>query len=228
MALLFDPAPVPTLLVAGTDALFPVRRIFCVGRNYADHAREMGHEPDREAPFYFLKSAAHMARAEGTVPFPPGTDDYHHEMELAVALGAAAFEVAPAEAMGTVFGYACALDMTRRDRQAEGKAKRRPWDLGKDVEASALLGAITPAERFGPLGAQRIEMDLDGEIRQRGTLDLMIHAVPEVIADLSRFYRLGPGDLILTGTPAGVGPVRSGQTVEGRIDGCAPIRVTFA
>jgi len=223
MSRAFDLPPLPVLAVAGGGE-YEVRRIFCVGRNYADHAREMGHEPDRDAPFYFTKSPAHMTRAGGDVPYPPGTDDYHHEMELAVALGAPAFRIDAADAMAVVWGAACALDMTRRDRQQDGKDKRRPWDLGKDVEGSAVIGTLTPG--FAPED-QRIEMRLNGETRQQARLSDLIHSVPEIVADLSRYYHLGPGDLILTGTPAGVGAVRPGDVIEGTVEGLEPIRVTL-
>ena len=224
MKALFDLPPWPTLPVEGREEVYPVRRVFCVGRNYAEHAREMGHEPDRAAPFYFLKSAAHVVRAEGTIPYPSGTEDYHHEMELAVLLGAPVGD----EPMAAVMGYACALDMTRRDRQQEGKDARRPWDLGKDVEGSAVIGAVTPAAAFGALGDQRIEMTLDGAVRQTATLADLIHPVPDLLRHLGGYYALGPGDVVLTGTPAGVGPVARGQVIEGRVDGCVPIRVTVA
>ena len=220
------PAPVlPTVPIAGQDAAFPVRRIFCVGRNYAAHAAEMGAEVDREAPFYFTKSAFALTLG-GTRPYPPGTEDYHHEVELVVALGRPAFRVAPEQAMGCVHGYAVGLDMTRRDLQALAKSKQRPWDLGKDVENSAVIGPITPAPAFQP-GNQRLTLQVNGAPRQDAPLSDMVWPVPELIADLSRYYHLQPGDLIYTGTPAGVGAVRPGDVLEARVEGLSPLTFTI-
>lgn len=220
------PAPVPpTVPVSGEAAAFPVRRIFCVGRNYAAHAAEMGVEVDREAPFYFTKSAFSLAGA-GTLPYPPGTGDYHHEVELVVALGRPAFRIDPEGAMGCVWGYAVGLDMTRRDLQAVAKSKQRPWDLGKDVENSAVIGALTPAAAFQP-GEQRITLHVNGEPRQDAPLSDMVWSIPELIADLSRYYHLQPGDLIYTGTPAGVGAVQPGDRLEARVEGLEPLDVAI-
>lgn len=220
------PAPVPpTVPVSGEAAAFPVRRIFCVGRNYAAHAAEMGVEVDREAPFYFTKSAFSLAGG-GTLPYPPGTGDYHHEVELVVALGRPAFRIDPDEAMGCVWGYAVGLDMTRRDLQAVAKSKQRPWDLGKDVENSAVIGALTPAAAFQP-GEQRITLHVNGEPRQDAPLSDMVWSIPELIADLSRYYHLQPGDLIYTGTPAGVGAVQPGDRLEARVEGLEPLDVAI-
>jgi len=226
---LIFPAPAPiTLPVLGESGLYPVVRIFCVGRNYADHAREMGHEPDREAPFYFTKSATHLIRSGATLSYPPGTHDLHHEMELVVAIGAPAFRVAPEHAMGAVFGYAAGLDMTRRDLQAEAKDKRRPWDTGKDFEGAAVAAPLTRADRFGAVGPQAITLTVNGEPRQSARLSDLIHPVGDIIAHLSTLYHLVPGDLIFTGTPAGVGPVRPGDRIAGRVDGLAPVELTIA
>ena len=214
------------LPVQGTDALYPVHRIFCVGRNYAAHAAEMGAEVDREAPFYFTKSALALLTG-GVLPYPPGTADFHHEIELVVALGAPAFRIAKADAMGAVYGYATGLDMTRRDLQQIAKDKRRPWDLGKDGEGLAVIGPLTQAPNFTPAN-QRIALDVDGSLRQEAALSDMVWTIPELIADLSRFYHLGPGDLLMTGTPAGVGAVQPGATLRGTIDGLAPVIVTIA
>ena len=220
------PAPVPpTVPVSGEAAAFPVRRIFCVGRNYAAHAAEMGVEVDREAPFYFTKSAFSLAGA-GTLPYPPGTGDYHHEVELVVALGRPAFRIDPEEAMGCVWGYAVGLDMTRRDLQAVAKSKQRPWDLGKDVENSAVIGALTPSAAFQP-GDQRITLHVNGEPRQDAPLSDMVWSIPELIADLSRYDHLQPGDLIYTGTPAGVGAVQPGDRLEARVEGLEPLDVAI-
>lgn len=222
------PAPdLPRLPIVGSQDVYPVARVFCVGRNYAAHAAEMGNEVDREAPFYFTKSAFSVATSGATVPYPPGTADYHHEMEFVIALGAPAFRVAAADALDAVFGYGCGLDMTRRDLQAAAKGKRRPWDLGKDVEGSAVLGALTPAADFGAIGPQAIRLTVNGEGRQDAHLSDMIHDVPAIIADLSRFYRLGPGDIIMTGTPAGVGPVAVGDVLHGTVGGADPVDLTI-
>lgn len=221
------PAPVLVPLRDGSGFL-PVTRIFCVGRNYADHAREMGGEVDREAPFYFTKSPAHLTLTGATIPYPPGTADFHHEMEFVVALGAEGFRVAADKAMDLVFGYAAGLDMTRRDLQAAAKDKRRPWDTGKDFENAAILAPLTRAAEFGLPGPQAITLLLNGEPVQRSHLSEMVWSVPEIIAHLSTLYHLRPGDLIYTGTPAGVGPVRPGDRLHGEIDGVAPIDLTIA
>lgn len=226
MTPLFDLPPLPQVPVTGTDATFPVRRIFCVGRNYAAHAAEMGVEVDREAPFYFTKSPWAICHTGSTIPYPLETTDYHHEMEFVVAIGKPAFRVTTDDALAHVFGYACGLDMTRRDLQAQAKAGRRPWDLGKDVEASAVIAAITPASGFTSAD-QRISLTVNGAVKQDATLSDMIWSVPEIIAHLSRFYHLEPGDLIYTGTPAGVGPVVAGDGMTGHIDGLDPVTLTL-
>lgn len=222
------PAPDwPSLPVAGSQARFPVRRIFCVGRNYAAHAAEMGNEVDRAAPFYFTKSPLAVVESGATVAYAPGTADLHHEMEFVVALGRPGFRVAAEAAMALVFGYAAGLDMTRRDLQAAAKARQRPWDLAKDFEDSAVLAPITPAGNFGVIGDQRITLSVNGAPRQEARLSDMVWSVPELIADLSRFYHLAPGDLIFTGTPAGVGAVGAGDRIRGEIDGLAPVDLTL-
>ena len=218
------PAPKLQLLpIVGDVDMYPVSRIFCVGRNYVAHAAEMGGEVDREAPWYFTKSAQALCQSDETVPYPAGTSNYHHEMELVVALGNPAFQVERGRAMDTVFGYACGLDMTRRDRQQDGKDARRPWSLGKDVENGAVIGAITPKLDMAPLGPQRIALQVNGETRQDAMLSDMVWAVDELISHLSQYYHLNAGDLIMTGTPAGVGPVIAGDVIAGQIDGLAPI-----
>jgi len=225
---LFDPPETVAVPVTGEARLFPVRRIFCVGRNYAAHAAEMGNEVDREAPFYFTKSVQAVCPSGATIPHPAGTSDCHYEMELVAALGQGGADVAGPEAMGLVFGYACGIDLTRRDLQAAAKAARRPWDLGKDFDNSAIVAPITPEGEVGALGDRRIHLDRDGQTVQAARLSEMIWPVPAIIAHLSEFYRLAPGDLIFTGTPAGVGPVRPGTVLEGGIDGLAPVRLTIA
>jgi fumarylpyruvate hydrolase len=227
MSHLFDLPPIPSIPVVGETARYPIRRIFCVGRNYAAHAAEMGIEVDREKPFYFTKSAASAILTGATAPYPPGTDNYHYEMELAVAMGAPAFRVSVADAMSKVYGFGCALDMTRRDLQLSERAHQRPWDLGKDVENSAVFAPITKAEAFGPVAGQRIHLELNGDVRQDATLTELIWSVPEIISHLSGFYHLQPGDLIMTGTPAGVGAVKPGDVLTGGIDGLEPIALTI-
>lgn len=223
----FDPPSLPTLPIVGRDETYPVARIFCVGRNYAAHAAEMGAEVDREAPFYFTKSAFSLAQSGATLPYPPGTSDYHHEMEFVVLVGAPLFRADRDAAMGAVFGYACGLDMTRRDLQAKAKEKRRPWDLGKDVEGSAVLGPVTEAAAVGSLSGRAIALTVNGETRQSATLDEMIHDVPAILSDLSHYYHLRPGDVIMTGTPAGVGAVEAGDKLVGKIDGLADVALTL-
>ena len=225
--LLFDAPPIVSVPVRGRSGQVPVRRIFCVGRNYEAHAREMGAAVDREAPFYFTKASEHYVASGSTVPYPPGTSNYHYELELVAVIGAPAFRVAPDRALDCVFGYACGLDMTRRDLQSAAKDQRRPWDLGKDVEQSAVLSEIVPAAEIGHPTAGRIELRVNGEIKQNADISELIHKVPEVVAHLSGFYHLQPGDLIYTGTPEGVGPVRPGDVLEGAIDGVGAITLTL-
>jgi len=224
---LFDiPAP-PLVPIAGDTRGYPVRRIFCVGRNYAAHAAEMGNEVDRAAPFYFTKSAHALCLSGATIPYPPGTEDCHHEMEFVVALGAGAYRVSEAEAMEAVWGYGCGIDLTRRDLQGAAKEKRRPWDLGKDFENAAIMGALTPKTDFGEIGGQALRLTVGARVAQEARLSEMIWPVPAIIAHLSRFYHLAPGDLIYTGTPAGVGPVGPGDRMTGEIDGLSPVAVTI-
>ncbi|MCW1930959.1 fumarylacetoacetate hydrolase family protein [Pararhodobacter zhoushanensis] len=224
---LFTPAPVRSLKVLGQAAEYPVSRIFCVGRNYEAHAAEMGGTVDREAPWYFTKSAVSAVCLSGeTRPYPPGTSDFHYEMELVVAVGDAVFKADLAQAEAAIFAYGCGLDMTRRDRQQDGKDNRRPWDLGKDVEGSAVLTTLTPAAGFA-LAGRRIHLEVNGTTRQDATLDDMVWSPAEVISHLSHYYHLQPGDIILTGTPAGVGPVVAGDAITGGIDGLEPISLTL-
>jgi len=224
---LFPPAPVPALPVTGEAARYPVRRIFCVGRNYVDHAKEMGQEVDREAPFYFTKSPSTLTQSGATVPYPPGTGNFHYEMELVVAIGAPAFRVPVEVAEQAVYGYASGLDMTRRDLQLKERAKQRPWDTGKDVEHSAVVGAITKAADIAAIGPQRIHLSVNGSVKQDAHLSDLVWSVAEIVAHLSTLYHLGPGDLIFTGTPAGVGAVVAGDVIEGGIDGLAPVALTL-
>lgn len=225
---LFPPAPVATVPVKGETALFPVNRVFCVGRNYADHAKEMGVEVDREAPFYFLKPASAITPSGATIPYPPGTSNYHYEMEFVVAIGKPAFRVSEDEAMGVVYGYACGLDMTRRDLQLEARAKGRPWDLGKAFEQSAIITPITRAGEFPAIGPQRIALSANGAVKQEAKLSDLVWSVAELVSHLSRYYHLAPGDLIYTGTPAGVGAIGPGTVLEGTIDGLDPVSLTIS
>ena len=225
--LLFPTPPVVTAPVRGRSERIPVRRIFCVGRNYEAHAREMGVAVDREAPFYFTKSAEHCVPSGSTVPYPPGTNNYHYELELVAVMGVAAFRVSADQATKSVFGYACGLDMTRRDLQFAAREQRRPWDLGKDVEQSAVLSEIVSASDIGHPSAGRIELRVNGEVRQSADISQLIHKVAEVIAHLSTFYHLNPGDLIYTGTPEGVGPVNTGDRLEGMIERVGTITLAF-
>ena len=222
------PAPEPkSIPVVGENATYPIRRIFCVGRNYAAHAAEMGFEVDREAPFYFTKSSEAFIPTGKTIPYPPGTENFHYEMELALVIGKPVFRVSVEDAPSAVYGYACALDMTRRDLQLASRAKQRPWDLGKDVENSAVISPVTRARDFGAVGSQRIQLAVNGETKQDAHLSDLIWSVAEIVSDLSKFYHLQPGDIILTGTPAGVGPVVAGDAITGSIDGLTSISLNI-
>ncbi|MFA8443850.1 fumarylacetoacetate hydrolase family protein [Yoonia sp.] len=223
---LFPPRPTPVIPVKGA-AGFPVGRIFCVGRNYADHAAEMGHEVDREAPFYFTKSAHAVLLSGQDMPYPPRTQDLHHEMELVVAIDGTASDISEARAMDVVYGYGCGLDMTRRDLQAASKAKRRPWDTGKDFDNAAIIAALTPKADDADIGDLTLQLDVNGQTRQRAKLADMVWSIREIIADLSSLYTLLPGDLIMTGTPAGVGAVVRGDVLRGTIGDFAAVETTI-
>ena len=216
----------PSLSVAGTDARFPLRRIFCVGRNYADHAREMGHDPTREPPFFFTKPADAAIQCE-TVAYPPATADLHHEIELVVALKAGGADLKPESALDCVFGYAVGVDLTRRDLQAKAKAKGHPWDMAKGFDQSAPIGIVQPATEIGHPQRGAITLAVNGETRQQGDLAQMIWSIPEVIAELSRLVRLAPGDLIFTGTPAGVSAIGRGDRGSGEVDGVGRVEFTL-
>ncbi len=207
---------------------FPVRRIFCVGRNYAAHAREMGKDPDREPPLFFTKWADDLVPGGGDIPYPPETSDYQHEAELVVAIGREGAAVTAAEALDLTFGYAVGLDMTRRDLQFQARDKGRPWDTSKNFAFSAPIGAIRPVVGHGHLTEGSICLKVNGVTRQEGDVADMIWSCAETVAHMSRFERLLPGDLIYTGTPAGVGPVKPGDVIDVTIDGLRPLRVTIA
>lgn len=220
--------PRPTLAITGSKERFPVRRAFCIGRNYAAHALEMGGNPDRDPPFFFMKLAEAIQPVEGSaeapLAYPAMTDNYHHEVELVVALASGGKDIAEKDALSHVYGYAAGLDMTRRDRQDEAKKLSRPWEVAKSADASGPVGPITPASSaFSFKGS--IRLSVDGKVRQDSTLDAMIWSVPEQIAILSRYFELKAGDLIFTGTPEGVAAATRGQVMTVEIEGVTPITV---
>lgn len=216
------PAPDQPTLPTASGGRFPVRRVYCVGRNYAAHAREMGHDPDREPPFFFSKPASALVTDGADTPHPPGTDRLEHEVELVVALGRGGSDVAVSDALDLVWGYGVGIDLTRRDLQAEAKRLGRPWDLAKGFDASAPVGALVPAAGIDPT-AGSIELRADGALRQAGDLADQIWSVAETIAELSRWVALAPGDLLFTGTPDGVGPLQRGQVVTGTVAGVGTV-----
>ncbi|CAH2601394.1 Fumarylacetoacetate hydrolase family protein [Rhodovastum atsumiense] len=218
-----SPPQVAAVPVLG-GGLFPVRRIFCVGRNYAAHAREMGADPDREPPFFFTKPADAVLTGGADMPYPPATSDLHHEMELVVALGSGGADIPVAEALNHVWGYAAGLDMTRRDLQAAAKKAGKPWDMSKGFDASAPIGDLLPAFRLPDPTRGRIALAVNGTIRQESDLSQMIWSIAETIACLSGLVRLAPGDLIFTGTPEGVAAVGHGDVLEGTIEGVGSVR----
>ncbi len=218
MKYIVAPQPPACLPVRGCKAVFPVHRIYCVGRNYADHAREMGGSPEREPPFFFSKPADAVV-TESTLLYPRMTSELHHEVELVVALGSGGSNVSPADALSMVFGYAVGVDLTRRDLQAAAKQQRRPWDVAKGFDRSAPVAAIVPVDDCGHPQNGLISLSVNGEERQRGRLSEMIWTIPEILAELSRYYELLPGDLVFTGTPAGVAVLEPGDHVECNIEG---------
>jgi len=226
MNYVIDAPALPTLPVRGSDSLFPVHRIYCVGRNYAEHAREMGHDPDKEPPFFFQKNPDTLVADGGNFPYPDKSSNVHFEMELVVALAKGGKDIAEAEALDCVYGYAVGLDMTRRDLQGEAKKKGRPWEVGKAFEFSAPCGEVVPAAQIGHPDQARIWLDVNGETRQDGNIDQLIWNIPETICYLSGLFTLAPGDLIYTGTPAGVGPVEKGDVMRGGVDGIGEITIT--
>jgi fumarylpyruvate hydrolase len=215
---------IPTIAINGSDERFPVRRIFCVGQNYADHAREMGSDPKRQPPFFFSKPADAVVGTGMLLPFPTRTADLHHEVELVIALGAGGTEVNATEAAAMIFGHAVGIDLTRRDLQSAAKKAGRPWDMSKGFDRSALVG---PLKRGVPPSEGSISLSIDGRVRQAGNLKDMIWGVAEIIAHLSGYVSVAAGDLIFTGTPAGVGPIQRGEHVCGIIAGLEPIDVVF-
>ena len=222
---LWNPPAVP---VTNTEAAFPVRHIYCVGRNYAEHAREMGADPEREPPFFFSKPADAIALNGATIAYPLATSNLHHEIELVVAIGKKGVQISAEAALHHVFGYAVGLDMTRRDLQAAAKEKGRPWDTGKGFDESAPITPIHPVSEVGHIDKGAIWLKVNGEMRQQGDISQMIWSVPEIIVFLSTLYTLRPGDLIFTGTPAGVGRVNPGDHMTGGVDALADISIRVA
>ncbi len=227
MAFLFAPPTLPSLPILGHDARLPVRRIYCVGRNFAAHAVEMGADPEREPPFFFQKNPDDLF-LERVWPYPAGSAEVHHEVEMVAALGSGGTDIPAADALDHVFGYATGLDMTRRDLQAEAKRLGRPWEVGKAFAHSAPCGPITPAAAIGHPSRGAVRLTVNGDLRQEGDLDQLIWKLPEIIAHLSALFTLAPGDLIFTGTPAGVGPVHRGDQLAGYVDGLTPLEIEVA
>lgn len=216
---------VTAIEVAGTDQRYPVRRIYLVGRNYAEHAREMGYDPDRDPPFFFQKPADVLLPSGSDFPYPVRSEDVHHEIELVAALGKGGADIAEGDALDHVYGYAAGIDMTRRDLQGAAKKMGRPWEVGKAFEHSAPIGLLAPASEIGHPDSGRIWLEVNGKLRQEGDLSQLIWSVPETIAILSGLFTLAPGDLIFTGTPAGVGPVQRGDHLRGGVDGVGEIEI---
>jgi fumarylpyruvate hydrolase len=221
---LWNPPPVPSLPVRGKAERLPINRIFCVGRNYHAHAVEMGRPVDKsvEVPFYFTKSPDTLVESGATVAYPPGTNNYHYEMELVLVVGQPGFRVPQAEAASIIYGYACGLDMTRRDLQLVAREKGRPWDLGKDIEQGSVVSEVV-AMPGKVIDAGALELRVNGQPRQKSDIGMLIWNIPELIADLSTYYHLQPGDLIFTGTPEGVGAVVAGDRIEGSVEGVGSI-----
>jgi fumarylpyruvate hydrolase len=231
MSYVFAPTPTVGLPITGSDQLFPVRRVYCVGRNYAAHAREMGFDPDREPPFFFCKpndDASVVPVAAGStasIPYPPLTRNYHYEAELVVAIGKGGHDIAVSQAAEHIYGYAVGLDMTRRDLQMKMREAGRPWEIGKAFDFSAPVGPLRTLAAGGEVAAGAITLEVDGQVRQSSDVRNLIWSVPEIVANLSTLFTLQPGDLIFTGTPEGVGRVERGQTMTVRIDGFEPLVV---
>ncbi len=218
----------PSLAVAGSGERFPIRRVFCVGRNYGAHAREMGSDPNREPPFFFTKPADAVVPASGALPYPPATQDLHHEVELVVALGGGGAGIDPQDALALVWGYGVGLDLTRRDLQAVAKDAGRPWDMAKGFDASAPCSPLIPAARLGHPQDARIWLEVNGALRQEGNLNEMIWPIADVISHLSRLVTLAPGDLIYTGTPAGVAALEPGDQVRGGVEGVTEFELSIS
>jgi fumarylpyruvate hydrolase len=227
MTFVIPPVAQPAVEVMGTDARFPVHRIYCVGRNYAAHAREMGMDPARDPPFFFSKPADAVVANGTPVPYPPRTVNLHHEIELVVAIHRGGRDIPLERALDHVYGYAVGNDLTRRDLQFSAREQGRPWDVSKGFDGSAPVSAIRPAADVGHVERGVIWLEVNGETRQRSNLSDMIWSVPEIVAELSTYFELRPGDLVFTGTPEGVGPVRRGDSLVGGIDGLETLRTTI-
>jgi len=225
MSYVIDAPTVPFLPIRGTDQRFPIHRIYCVGRNYADHAREMGHDPDREPPFFFQKNPDTIVPDGGDFPYPEKSSNVHFEMELVVALSSGGKDIAEGDAMSCVYGYAVGLDMTRRDLQGEAKKLGRPWEVGKAFEFAAPCSELVPASAIGHPASGRVWLDVNGQRRQEGDINQLIWNIPETISYLSGLFTLAPGDLIYTGTPAGVGAIERGDVMNGGVDGIGEITI---
>jgi len=225
MAYIFDPIELPAIAIEGSDLRFPVRRIFCVGRNYAEHALEMGGDPDREPPFFFTKPSDAIVKSGTEMLFPKLTKELHHEVELVIAIGKGGENISKERANDHVFGYAAGIDLTRRDLQKMAKEKGRPWDSGKAFDQSAPCGSISPIANITNIEQAKIWLTVNGEVRQSSTIGKLIWSIDEVIAILSEAFTLELGDLIYTGTPAGVGPIMAGDHVVGHVEGLSPIEI---
>ena len=225
MDYIFPPQKQTTLPIRGTDKLFPVNRVYCVGRNYAAHAIEMGHDPDKEPPFFFQKNPDNLLLEGNDFPYPPMTEDVHHEIEMAVMLKSGGDNIPVERAMDCVFGYAVSLDMTRRDLQGQMKKMGRPWEIGKAFEQSAPITEVVPAEEIGHPTAGSVWLKINGETRQEGDLNQLIWKIPEMISYLSDLFTLHSGDVILSGTPSGVGPVQRGDKIHGHVSGVGDLEL---
>ena len=227
MRYIFDPAPLPSVAIAGGDQRFPVRRIFCVGRNYADHVREMGNDPKSEPPIFFTKPADAVVESSAAIAYPQSTSNFHHEVELVVAIGKGGAAIEAGAALDHVWGYAVGVDLTRRDLQAEAKKAGQPWDAAKAFDNSAPIGALTPVSVCGHPTAARIWLSVNSATKQDANIDEMIWSVPEIIAALSLTWELRAGDLIFTGTPSGVGPLQRGDAVACGVEGLSELRFSI-
>ena len=225
----FAPPERVSVKVLENKKRFAVNRVFCVGRNYADHAIEMGFHPNRDRPFYFTKSPSAVIASGSTIPYPEGTDNFHHEMELVIAIGYGGSKILPDRALSHIFGYACGLDMTRRDLQISLRERGYPWCISKDIENGAVVGSIRPANMTGHPTKGRIWLSVNDQIRQDSNINQLMWSVPEIVSDLSKFYHLSPGDLIYSGTPSGVGAVLPGDLIHGEIEevGSISLRIDF-
>lgn len=228
MQFTFAPPPQPSVAIVGSDARFPVRRIFCVGRNYADHVREMGNDPKSEPPLFFSKPADAVVESGATISYPSNTSNFHHEVELVIAIGQGGSNIAESDAVNHVWGYGVGVDLTRRDRQAEAKKAGTPWDTAKGFDHSAPISALTPNAASGDITNARIWLKVNSEIRQDANTHDMIWSVPEIIAALSTWWELKPGDLIFTGSPSGVSALKPGDTIECGVEGLAPLSFSIA